>query len=405
MPSKKRKYNQRFPAGRIKKIMQSDEEVGKVAQAVPIIISRTLELFVESLLNKTLRITNARNAKTLSPSHMKQCIMSETRFDFLKELVKNVPDINVDEMQTSADEHTATDLTMPYQKPSVPATSSESSVGGTSKSIRSIPPFNGNSSTATATIRNGNKKSRPVTPTSTSTKPQPLLKTQSMDQSLLTSMSPTSSYHTPNFYTEISESPVMSPTTVNSSSVIQFTPKIQNDLNLDIRPPKLTRIDSAPGCLGDMVYRAPITQCDTAPVMTFDFTKTALPPPLYPSVKPPVPPLTPIIHSQAHTKLHSPFSYPSTSTLIPSPSTLISSPSTIKTAPPFVKVDVCSPSALIKSNNFTNPSSATSSASTSKPMAPILNIDLSNSFNISQPTFGSISSSNTLEMDEDYDNI
>ncbi|XP_005191737.2 dr1-associated corepressor homolog [Musca domestica] len=97
MPSKKKKYNARFPVGRIKKIMQSDEEVGKVAQAVPIIISRTLELFVESLLTKTLKITNSRNAKTLSTSHMKQCIMSEQRFDFLRELVRNIPDISVAE--------------------------------------------------------------------------------------------------------------------------------------------------------------------------------------------------------------------------------------------------------------------------------------------------------------------
>uniref|UniRef100_A0A182NP98 Transcription factor CBF/NF-Y/archaeal histone domain-containing protein n=1 Tax=Anopheles dirus TaxID=7168 RepID=A0A182NP98_9DIPT len=89
MPSKKKKYNARFPAGRIKKIMQTDEEVGKVAQAVP--------LFVESLLKKTLRITNARNAKTLSPSHMKQCIISESRFDFLRDLVKNIPDMGLNE--------------------------------------------------------------------------------------------------------------------------------------------------------------------------------------------------------------------------------------------------------------------------------------------------------------------
>lgn len=92
MPSKKRKYNARFPAGRIKKIMQTDEEVGKVAQAVPVIISRTLELFVESLLTKTLQITMSKSAKTLSPSHMKQCILSESRFDFLKDLVKTLPD-------------------------------------------------------------------------------------------------------------------------------------------------------------------------------------------------------------------------------------------------------------------------------------------------------------------------
>ncbi|KAK9881575.1 hypothetical protein WA026_016449 [Henosepilachna vigintioctopunctata] len=97
MPSKKKKYNARFPAGRIKKIMQTDEEVGKVAQAVPVIISRTLELFVESLLTKSMQITQARNAKTLTPSHMKQCILSENRFDFLKDLVKNIPDASTQE--------------------------------------------------------------------------------------------------------------------------------------------------------------------------------------------------------------------------------------------------------------------------------------------------------------------
>ncbi|KAK0173679.1 hypothetical protein PV328_006838 [Microctonus aethiopoides] len=74
--------------------MQTDEEVGKVAQAVPIMISRTLELFVHSLLTKTMEITNAKNAKTLSPSHMKQCILSENRFDFLKDLVKSIPDVS-----------------------------------------------------------------------------------------------------------------------------------------------------------------------------------------------------------------------------------------------------------------------------------------------------------------------
>ncbi|XP_041985826.1 uncharacterized protein LOC121738066 [Aricia agestis] len=97
MPSKKRKYNARFPAGRIKKIMQQDEEVGKMAQAVPIVISRTLELFVESLLGKAMQVTAQRNAKTLSPSHVKQCILAESRFDFLRDLVKNIPDVTAGE--------------------------------------------------------------------------------------------------------------------------------------------------------------------------------------------------------------------------------------------------------------------------------------------------------------------
>lgn len=97
MPSKKKKYNARFPPARIKKIMQGDEEVGKVAQAVPVIISRALELFVEDLLKKAESVTHARNAKTLTPSHLKQCIMSEQRFDFLKDVVQAVPDVQGDE--------------------------------------------------------------------------------------------------------------------------------------------------------------------------------------------------------------------------------------------------------------------------------------------------------------------
>lgn len=45
---------------------------------------KALEMFIESLLKKSSQITQSRNAKTLTPSHMKQCILSESRFDFLK---------------------------------------------------------------------------------------------------------------------------------------------------------------------------------------------------------------------------------------------------------------------------------------------------------------------------------
>ncbi|XP_036380561.1 dr1-associated corepressor-like [Megalops cyprinoides] len=96
MPSKKKKYNARFPPARIKKIMQTDEEIGKVAAAVPVIISRALELFLESLLTKACQVTQSRNAKTMTTSHLKQCIELEQQFDFLKDLVVAVPDIQGD---------------------------------------------------------------------------------------------------------------------------------------------------------------------------------------------------------------------------------------------------------------------------------------------------------------------
>lgn len=96
MPGKKKKYNARFPPARIKKIMQSDEEVGKVAAPVPVIISRALELFAETLLGRAKAVTANRGARTLTPSHLKFCIQSESRFDFLKELVSTVPDLQGD---------------------------------------------------------------------------------------------------------------------------------------------------------------------------------------------------------------------------------------------------------------------------------------------------------------------
>lgn len=93
-------------------------------------LPRTLELFVESLLTKTLKITNSRNAKTLSTSHMKQCIMSEQRFDFLRELVRNIPDISVaeeaanynEEDNQSSPEEQYPDSDTPYDL-SMPSTS------------------------------------------------------------------------------------------------------------------------------------------------------------------------------------------------------------------------------------------------------------------------------------------
>ncbi|XP_062863678.1 dr1-associated corepressor isoform X2 [Trichomycterus rosablanca] len=86
MPGQKRKYNVRFPPGRIKKIMQKDTEVGRMATAVPVIIS--LEMFLISLLTKTSLITQSKNSRVISINHMKQCIESEKLFDFLKELAE-----------------------------------------------------------------------------------------------------------------------------------------------------------------------------------------------------------------------------------------------------------------------------------------------------------------------------
>ncbi|KAG8013086.1 Dr1-associated corepressor [Nibea albiflora] len=97
MPGQKRRYNVRFPPSRIKKIMQKDAEVGRIAMAVPVIIcilphlqrsARALEMFLKCLLTKTCLITQSKLSTVVSVAHMKQCIESEKLFDFLKDLAE-----------------------------------------------------------------------------------------------------------------------------------------------------------------------------------------------------------------------------------------------------------------------------------------------------------------------------
>ncbi|XP_019733028.1 dr1-associated corepressor-like [Hippocampus comes] len=84
MPARKRRFNVRFSPARIKKIMQKNAEVGRIAMAVPVIISRLLEMFLKSLLTKTCLITQSNLSGIMSLVHVKQCIESEKLFHFLK---------------------------------------------------------------------------------------------------------------------------------------------------------------------------------------------------------------------------------------------------------------------------------------------------------------------------------
>ncbi|KAA8519281.1 hypothetical protein F0562_013537 [Nyssa sinensis] len=77
---------------RIKKIMQADEDVGKIAMAVPVLVSKALELFLQDLCDRTYDITLQRGAKTVNSLHLKHCVQSYNVFDFLREVVSKVPD-------------------------------------------------------------------------------------------------------------------------------------------------------------------------------------------------------------------------------------------------------------------------------------------------------------------------
>ncbi|KAG1054718.1 hypothetical protein G6F46_008165 [Rhizopus delemar] len=72
--------------------MQLDEDVGKVAQATPILISKALELFMQSLIDQSCQESRSRNAKRLTVAHLKKTIEKVEQFDFLKDIVASIPD-------------------------------------------------------------------------------------------------------------------------------------------------------------------------------------------------------------------------------------------------------------------------------------------------------------------------
>jgi len=82
----------KFPVARIKRIMQADEDVGKVAQVTPVAVSKALELFMISLVTKAAKEAKDRGSKRVIAAHLKQAVVKDDQFDFLSEIVSKVQD-------------------------------------------------------------------------------------------------------------------------------------------------------------------------------------------------------------------------------------------------------------------------------------------------------------------------
>ncbi|KAK6464170.1 histone-fold-containing protein [Scheffersomyces coipomensis] len=85
------KIKTHFPAARIKKIMQSDDEIGKVAQATPIIVGRALEIFMANLVEVSIIEAKKQGVKRITASHIRAAIENTEQFDFLVEAVEKYP--------------------------------------------------------------------------------------------------------------------------------------------------------------------------------------------------------------------------------------------------------------------------------------------------------------------------
>ena len=80
----------KFPTARIKRIMQADEEVGKVAQQTPIAVGKALEMFMVALVTKSADVAREKSSKRVSAQMLKQVVESDDQWDFLRDIVSRV---------------------------------------------------------------------------------------------------------------------------------------------------------------------------------------------------------------------------------------------------------------------------------------------------------------------------
>mgnify|MGYP003365343594 FL=1 len=74
-----------FPPAKIKKIMQTDEDIGKVSQATPVIAGRALELFVALLVSQASETAREQGSKRITAETLRDTIARDEKFDFLRE--------------------------------------------------------------------------------------------------------------------------------------------------------------------------------------------------------------------------------------------------------------------------------------------------------------------------------
>lgn len=83
----RRRTKCRFPIARIKKIMQFDDDIGKVSYSAPIVISHAIEMFLIDLLKDLEEVAKSRSSKKILLQHFEQCAENKKKLQFLKEVL------------------------------------------------------------------------------------------------------------------------------------------------------------------------------------------------------------------------------------------------------------------------------------------------------------------------------
>lgn len=79
-----------FSSLKVKKIIQENKEIGKIANMSPYVISKSLEYFIRDLINDAAEIVKHNNGNTIQKIHLKTAINNKSTLSFLNELVADI---------------------------------------------------------------------------------------------------------------------------------------------------------------------------------------------------------------------------------------------------------------------------------------------------------------------------
>ena len=88
-----RKKKTRFPISRIRKLIQQNEDIGKTTATVPVVLSKSIELFLVDLLEKTAKQAEKSGSSKITATHIERVIEEEGElYKFLVGVVKEPED-------------------------------------------------------------------------------------------------------------------------------------------------------------------------------------------------------------------------------------------------------------------------------------------------------------------------
>ncbi|OIR57246.1 MAG: class 2 transcription repressor NC2 subunit alpha [Amphiamblys sp. WSBS2006] len=77
-----------LPVPRVKRIMQRDEEVGKLSFHTPFLVAKATEQFLRDLVTAAQEMALKRKGRKIGDKDLSEAISTHERFDFLRALAE-----------------------------------------------------------------------------------------------------------------------------------------------------------------------------------------------------------------------------------------------------------------------------------------------------------------------------